>query len=111
MSRALANASRLKSEIRLAQAGSEFEADLSAEQKARFCSARYRVCGFPPNAMALSDLLLRLTIVRLGRPVWPVVFGPPMVNLLESTQNYAAVGGLQNLVACGVWSLVCMLMP
>ncbi|TQB68941.1 hypothetical protein MPDQ_002602 [Monascus purpureus] len=101
MSRALANASRLESEIPLA----------SAEQKARFRSGRSRVCGSPLNEMLLSDLLLRLTIVRLGRPVWPVVFGPRMVNLLEATQNYTAVGGLQNLIACGVWSLVCMLMP
>jgi hypothetical protein len=36
MSGALANASRLKPEIRLAQAVSQFEADLSSEQKATF---------------------------------------------------------------------------
>ena len=34
MSAAVANASRLKPEIRLAQAVSQFEADLSSEQKA-----------------------------------------------------------------------------
>jgi ankyrin repeat domain-containing protein 50 len=36
MSSVLANASRLKPEIRLAQAVSQFEADLSNEQKTSF---------------------------------------------------------------------------
>jgi hypothetical protein len=78
MSNGLVNLSRLKPEIRLAQAISHFEADLSSDQKASLRTYR-------------------------------------MTNFLHAVQQFAAIGdvmigGSQNLIACGVWSLVRMLL-
>jgi hypothetical protein len=67
MSVMLANASRLKSEIRLAQAVSQFEADLSSEQKATFCTYRSQSL-YPLQIPVMScDSQLRLTAGRLER--------------------------------------------
>jgi hypothetical protein len=49
MSALLANASRLKPEIRLAQAVSQFEADLSSEHKAAFHTYRSQSHNSPPS--------------------------------------------------------------
>jgi hypothetical protein len=107
MSVALANASRLKPEIRLAQAVSQFEADLSSKQKTTFCTSRSQWRDSPPDS---SDVM-RLTaeIERNGRRC----FGPRLTNFLQAVQQFAAlgdivVGGSQNIIACGVWSLVRM---
>ncbi|KAL4933386.1 uncharacterized protein BDV17DRAFT_108535 [Aspergillus undulatus] len=35
-------------------------------------------------------------------------FGPRLTNVLEAVQQFAALGGTQNLLACGVWSLLRM---
>ena len=113
MSNMLANASRLKPEIRLAQAVSQFEADLSSEQKTSFRTHRSQLCDSPPDP---SDIM-RLTAEIDGRASGKVgggrCFGPRLTNFLQAVQQFAAlgdviVGGSQNLIACGVWSLVRM---
>ena len=112
MSTALANASRLKPDIRLAQAVSHFEADLPSEEKARFCAFRSQSRDSPP---ATSDVM-RLTAEIDRHGIGKVVrgsrcFGPRLTNFLQAVQQFAALGDIvvgssQNIIACGVWSLV-----
>jgi ankyrin repeat domain-containing protein 50 len=112
MSTALANASQLKPEIRLAQAVSQFEADLSSEQKARFCTYKSQSRDSPPG----SNDVMRFTAEidrHASRRVGGRCFGPRLTNFLQAVQQFAAlgdivVGGSQNIIACGVWSLVRM---
>ncbi|KAF2793318.1 hypothetical protein K505DRAFT_277134, partial [Melanomma pulvis-pyrius CBS 109.77] len=112
MSVILSSASRLKPEIRLGQAISEFEADLSDEQKTSFRTYRSQSLNSPPD---LSDVM-RLTAEidrRASGKVGGRCFGPRFTNFLQIVQQFAAlgdvvVGGSQNMIACGVWSLVRM---
>lgn len=114
MSGPLASASRLKPEIRLAQAVSQFEADLSNEQKTTFHTYRSQSLDSSPNS---SDVM-RLTAEidrRASAKVGNRCFGPRFTNFLQVVQQFAAlgdivVGGSQNIIACGVWSLVRMLL-
>lgn len=107
MSTAIVQLSRLKPELRLADAISQFEAELSSDQKATLRTDRSRFQNAPPDP---SDVM-RLTaeIDRAGRRC----FGPRMTNFLQAVQQFAAIGdvligGSQNLIACGVWALVRM---
>ncbi|KAI1165995.1 hypothetical protein F5B18DRAFT_116374 [Nemania serpens] len=112
MSGPLASASRLKPEIRLAQAVSLFEADLSNEQKTTFHSYRSQSLGSSPDP---SDVM-RLTAEidrRASAKFRNRCFGPRLTNFLQVVQQFAAlgdvvVGGSQNIIAAGVWSLVRM---
>jgi len=110
MSNVVANASRLKPEIRLAQAVSQFEADLSDKQKTAFRTLRSQSRNFPPDP---SDVI-RLTAEmdrQMSRKAGGRCFGPRFTNFLQGVQQFAApgdvvVGSSQNIIACGVWSLV-----
>ncbi|RYP73128.1 hypothetical protein DL771_003764 [Monosporascus sp. 5C6A] len=110
MSSALAKAAPLKAEIRLAQAVSLFEADLSTEQKAAFRNYRSKLCKSPPDihdVMRLTAEIDRRTSGKLGGGR---CFGPRLTNVLQAVQQFAAlgdiiVGGAQNIIASGVWSL------
>ncbi|KAL5375000.1 hypothetical protein DPSP01_011492 [Paraphaeosphaeria sporulosa] len=112
MSNVVANASRLKPEIRLAQAVSQFEADLSDRQKTAFRTLKSQSRKYPPDP---SDVM-RLTAEidrQMSRKAGGRCFGPRFTNFLQGVQQFAAlgdvvVGGSQNIVACGVWSLVRM---
>jgi hypothetical protein len=112
MSKALAKVSSLKPEIRLAQAVSEFEADLSNEQKSIFRALKSQTLLAAPTP---SDVM-RVTAevdCRMSRKFGSRCFGPRFTNFLQGVQQFAAlgdvvVGGSQNLIACGVWSLVRM---
>ncbi|KUJ08906.1 uncharacterized protein LY89DRAFT_328989 [Mollisia scopiformis] len=113
MSALVANASPLKAEIRLAQAVSEFEADLSSDQKAMFRSYKAQTCSSPPTP---DDVMLLTALIdrrASGKVVGGRCFGPRFCNVLQAVQQFAAlgdilIGGSQNLIACGVWSLVRM---
>ena len=112
MSSALANASRLKPEIRLAQAIQQFEADLSSEQKASFRASRTQSCNYSPDPSDVMRLTAEIDRRASGK-VGGRCFGPRLTNFLQAVQQFAAlgdvvVGGSQNLIACGVWSLVRM---
>ncbi|OQE31901.1 hypothetical protein PENSTE_c001G06158 [Penicillium steckii] len=108
MSLAITKASRLKPEIRLAQAVSEFEADLSTEQKATFRTNRSKTISSPPT----SQDVMRLTAeIDRGTGNGNRCLGPRLTNVLQAVQKFAAlgdiiIGGSQNLVACGIWTIV-----
>jgi hypothetical protein len=112
MSNAVANASRLKPEIRLAQAVSQFEADLSNKQKAAFRTLRSQSLKSPPDPSHVMQLTADIDS-QISRKAGCRCFGPRFTNFLQGVQQFAAlgdvvVGGSQNMVACGVWSLVRM---
>lgn len=112
MNIAIANASRLKPEIRLAHAVSQFEADLSSQQKAVLRTQKSRLQSSLPDQsdiMRLTYEIDKTSGIVAGRRG----FGPRLTNFLHAVQQFAAlgdvvVGGSQNLVACGVWMLVRM---
>jgi ankyrin repeat domain-containing protein 50 len=112
MSAALAKAAPLKPHIRLAQAVSQFEAALSSEQKDAFRNYKSRSQNSPPDqndVMKLTSEIDKTSGIVIGRRC----FGPRMMNFLQAVQQFAAlgdivVGGSQNIVACGVWTLVRM---
>jgi hypothetical protein len=112
MSSALAKASSLKADIRLAKAVSEFEADLTNEQKFTLRTLRTQSLSATPSpsdVMQLTAEVDRQTVRKFSGQC----FGPRFTNFLQGDQQFAAlgdvvVGGSQNLVACGVWSLVRM---
>lgn len=113
MSKALANASRLKPEIRLAQAISEFEASLSSEQKASFHAHRDELREKPPNLNDVMRLTAEVDRQKSGNVSGGRCIGPRLTNFLHGIQQFAAlgdvvIGGTQSLLACGVWSLVRM---
>ncbi|KAF2831976.1 hypothetical protein CC86DRAFT_400757 [Ophiobolus disseminans] len=112
MSSALAKASPLKPEIRLAQAVSEFEADLSHEQKSTFQTLRSQSLSVTPGPRDVMQLTAEVDH-RTSKKFSSACFGPRFTNFLHGVQQFAAlgdvvIGGSQNLLACGVWSLVRM---
>ena len=110
MSFALGKTSKLKPEVRLAQAVSQFEADLSPQQKRELHTYRQQISNNPPNpsdVMRLTAQIDRLASTKGCRRC----FGPRFTNFLQAVQQFAAlgdviVGGSQNIIACGVWALV-----
>lgn len=109
MSQAVAAPTRLKPEIRLAQAISMFEADLPDNQKLSFQNDKAQARRTPPNPQDV----LRLTaeIDQMASLSKRRCFGTRMMNIFESVQQFAAlgdiiIGGSQNLIACGVWTVV-----
>jgi hypothetical protein len=113
MSTAISNASRLKPEIRLAQVISQFEADLSSEQKATFRNYRSQSLDSPPNPRDVMRLTAEIDYRASGKIGRVRCFGPRLTNFLQAVQQFAAlgdiiVGGTQNLIACGVWTIVRM---
>ena len=111
MATVLATSSRLKPEIRLAQAVSEFEATLSSDQKATFRTYKTQTQDSPPDTHDVMRLTaeIDLSASRKARRC----FGPRFTNMLQAVQQFVSlgdilIGGSQNLIACGVWSLVRM---
>ncbi|EUC45810.1 hypothetical protein COCMIDRAFT_94583, partial [Bipolaris oryzae ATCC 44560] len=112
MSSALAKASPLRPEIRLAQAVSEFEADLSHEQKSTFQTIRSQSLLTIPSLREVMQLTAEVDR-HTSKKFSNACFGPRFTNFLHGVQQFATlgdimVGGSQNLLACGVWSLVRM---
>ena len=111
MSYALANASRLKPDIRLAEAVSQFEADLSTEQKTSFRICRSQSRDSPPDPSDIMRLTAEIDRQTSGKVRSRRCVGPRLTNFLQAVQQFAALGdvilgGSQNLIACGVWSVV-----
>ncbi|CRL23409.1 Ankyrin repeat-containing domain [Penicillium camemberti] len=108
MSQSLSSAPRLKPDVRLAQVVSQFEAELSNEQKASFRAWRTKSIESPPSIQDVMQLTAEIDRVSERRRR---CLGPRLMNVLQATQQFAAlgdiiVGGSQNLLACGVWSIV-----
>lgn len=104
MSQAIFSEGRLKPELRLAQAISEFEASLIDQQKAQFRLQKSQ----PPG---INDVM-RLT-AEVDRSIKGSrrSYGPRWTNFLEGVQRYAStgdvlVGGSQYLPACAIWAVV-----
>ncbi|RFU26253.1 hypothetical protein B7463_g10091, partial [Scytalidium lignicola] len=95
-------ASRLKPEIRLAQAVSQFEADLSSDQKRSFSNYRSELLRSAPDPRDVMKLTAEIDLRASGGRC----FGPRLTNFLQAVQQFAAlgdiiIGGTQNLIACG----------
>ncbi|KFY38347.1 hypothetical protein V494_04397 [Pseudogymnoascus sp. VKM F-4513 (FW-928)] len=94
MSIILSNAPRLKPELRLAQAVSQFEASLSTKQKVTFRNYRSQSQDCPPDP---SDVM-RLTAEVDSRPSNKIgggrCFGPRLTNFLQAVQQFAALGDI-----------------
>ena len=111
MATIIAKAARLKPEIRLAEAISQFEGSLSSHEKAFFRNERAQACLSSPS---MADVMRLTAQIDRGMPGKSSrCFGPRFTNFLSSVQQFAAlgdviVGGSQNIIACGVWSLVRM---
>ncbi|VZH91539.1 unnamed protein product [Fusarium fujikuroi] len=99
----------LKPDIRLAQAVSEFEAALSAEQKVTFRASRTAALSTAPTMSDVMRLTAEMDLKATSKHGRIRCFGPRLTNMLQAIQQFAAlgdivVGGSQNLIACGVWS-------
>lgn len=110
MALTLSSAARLKPEIRLAQAVSEFESILSGAQKAEFRGWRAQALKRPPDT---TDVMRFTADVDRRIAKGNRCLGPRFTSFLSAVQQFAAlgdvvVGGSQSIVACGVWSLVRM---
>jgi hypothetical protein len=111
MAMIVSKAARLKPELRLAEAVSRFEASLPSDEKAAFRNQRAQVLKEAPDAtdvMRLTAQIDRRMSGKAGR-----CLGPRFTNFLQGVQQFAAIGdviicGSQNIIACGVWSLVRM---
>jgi hypothetical protein len=105
----VSNAARLKPEIRLAEAISLFEAGLISAQKVELRNSKTQSLKRAPDS---SDVM-RLTADIDRQTKGKRCFGPLFTSFLGTVQQFAAlgdviVGGSQNIIACGVWSLVRM---
>lgn len=112
MSKLISQVSRLKPELRLAQAVSLFETELSTEQKNVFRSYRSQSLRSPPDISDVMRLTAEIDRAASGKGGGRC-FGPRFTNFLEVAQQFAALGdvilgGSQNMIACGVWSLLRM---
>jgi hypothetical protein len=110
MSHALERASSLKPNIRLSQAISKFEAVLTSEQKFAFQTLKTQSLSKAPSHQDVMQFTAELNRCTSNQPQ---CFGPRFTSFLEGVQLFAAlgdvlVGGSQNLLSCGVWSLVRM---
>jgi hypothetical protein len=105
----IANASRLKPEIRLVRALADFKVVLSTDRRARFDASIAAFKDHPPDANDVN----RLT-AEINRDIQQTTrrcYGPRFVHVLQAVQQYASIGdafigGSQNLVASGVWAAV-----
>jgi hypothetical protein len=110
MALVLSSAARLKPEIRLAEAVSIFEASLSSEQKSKLRNWRTQSLNTPPNT---TDVMRFTAEMDRTRKSGSRCLGPRFTSFLSGVQQFAAlgdviIGGSQNIVACGIWSLVRM---
>ncbi|EMT67609.1 Vegetative incompatibility protein HET-E-1 [Fusarium odoratissimum] len=109
MALSLRDGARLKPDIRLAQAVSEFEAALSSEQKVVFRASRSSAAHVAPTMSDVMRLTAEIDLKATTKHGRGRCFGPRMTNLFNAIQQFAALGdvvvrGSQNLIACGVWA-------
>lgn len=111
----LRSRSSLTPEMRLVKATSEFEAALTTAQKASFRNIRSKACTTPPTLKDVMELTAEIDCQAHKKHKSSRSFGTRLTNMLQSVQQYAAlgdvvVGGSQNLIACGVWAAVRMIL-
>ena len=110
MATALAKAGRLKPEIQLAQAISEYEAVLDDDQKSMF--RRYRRDS-PPVAADVVGLTSQVDMDEKRRRFTRQCVGTRLTNILQSVQQFSTlvdtvIGGAQNLLASAIWGVLKM---
>ncbi|BCS04699.1 NACHT domain protein [Aspergillus luchuensis] len=108
MATALTKAARLKPEVRLGQAISEFQADCSSREKATLRS--YQAAGIPPS---IRDVMQLTAEINRSAGLQVRCFGSRLTNILQAVQEFAALGDIvlgasQSLLACGIWAVVRM---
>ncbi|KAI0103367.1 hypothetical protein GGR51DRAFT_561794 [Nemania sp. FL0031] len=113
MSLALAHAAgRLKPEERLADSINKFRNILSNEQRAAFDAGRDLAAHSSPQLRDVMHVTAEIDRqARVSTGGRRRCFGPRLTKFLQSIQEFVVVGdivfgGSQNLIACGVWSLV-----
>jgi hypothetical protein len=111
MSNALTKVGSLDPELRLIQAFSDFQAALTDKEKAEFHVYQRQERASPPDSQDVLRLISEIDNLSGGNVVGKRCFGPRLTNFLQGVQMYASiadvmVGGSQNLVVCGIWSLV-----
>jgi hypothetical protein len=110
MALTLSRAGPLKPEIRLAQAVSQYEASLSNDQKVVFRTQRTQALTSPPN---IQDVMRITAEIDVSQNAGARCYGPRFTKFLHGAQQFAAlgdvvVGSSQNVIACGVWTVVRM---
>jgi hypothetical protein len=105
MALALSKAARLKPELRLAQALSEFEVVLRDKDKAKLRAYRAQS---PPNATDVMRLTAEIDLDALRKHKFRRCVGPRLCNFLQAVQGFAdtVVGGSQSLTASAIWGVV-----
>ncbi|KAI1175861.1 hypothetical protein F4777DRAFT_548900 [Nemania sp. FL0916] len=112
MSLILSSSIHSNPEARLSDAIAQFESVLSTEQRGAFLAGRDLALDSRPQ---IRDVMgIAAEIDQQARKVGQSAqrcFGPRVTKALESIQQLVSVGdvligGSQNLIACGVWSLV-----
>jgi hypothetical protein len=114
MSLALSRIGRLKPEVELGKAVSDFESILSVEERTGFQIIKGQTLSCPPSirdVMALTAEIDQKARSQNGGPYSYRCFGPRFTKVVEAVQQYASIGdviigGSQNLIACGVWAAV-----
>lgn len=111
MSLILSNVIPLKPQARLSQAIDQFQAILSKEQQAAFQAARTLAINSTPQLRDVMNVTAEIDRQARAKTGGHRCFGPRVTKALESIQQFVSlgdilVGGSQNLIACGVWSLV-----
>ncbi|KAI1123338.1 hypothetical protein F5Y10DRAFT_286285 [Nemania abortiva] len=112
MSLALVKAGPLKPEVRLADSVSKFRAVLSNEQKAAFDAGKDLAAQSRPQLRDVMHVTAEIDRqARVSTGGGRRCFGPRVTKFLQSIQEFVSVGdivvgGSQNLLACGIWSLV-----
>lgn len=112
MATQLATASALKPEIRLAQGIARFQFALSDDQRAAF-SELNESRNTPPDIHDVMHFTASIDRKIAGDVKSGRCFGTRLVNVMESVQQFAAigdilVGGSQNIPSCAVWSVIRM---
>jgi hypothetical protein len=108
MSLALVKAGKLKPEIRLAQALSEYEAILADEQKAMLRMYRAQ---YPPTTADVMRLTAEIDHDAVRKRKSMRCVGPRLSNFLEAVRIFTGVvdtvvGGAQSPIASAVWGVV-----
>ncbi|KAI0870903.1 hypothetical protein GGS24DRAFT_504322 [Hypoxylon argillaceum] len=112
MSQAIMSIRQLKPDVRLAQSIQRFQSLLSNEQQAAFHATRDAALQSTPqphDVMHITEEIERQARASTGGG-WRC-FAPRITKVLQSLQEFVSVGdiligGSQNLIACGVWSVV-----
>jgi hypothetical protein len=104
---------QLGADVRLSHAVSEFEADLTSEQKLTFRKQCSEALEHPPKTSDIIHLMASIDsdASRPQNGLQARCVGPRLANVLEAIQQYASlgetiVGESHNLIACEVWALV-----